>query len=73
MYSETAIEVTSYQLQHLKHLVQTKLAETQAIIDGEGPTDHPLTNRLLLERALLERIQEAENSIAWAHGNDCPF
>ena len=71
--SKTSVEFTSYQLQQLKSFVRAKLANTQAIIDGEGPTDHPLTNQLLWECALLERIQEAENSILWVHDNDCPF
>jgi hypothetical protein len=71
--SKTAVEFSNYQLSTLKSFVKAKLAETQAIIDGEGPTDHPLTNQLLWECALLERIREAERSIAWVHDNDCPF
>ena len=59
LYSELSLELTHFQLEYLRRIVQAQLAKTQAIVDAEGPIDHPLTDWLLIESSLLDRINEA--------------
>ena len=60
--SKLSLEFTSYQLDHLKHILRDQISATQAEIDYSEAVDHQLTNRLLLEISLLERLNEASPS-----------